>query len=257
MISNFTPNTDILIQYLDGTLTTEDTKKLIDRLKQDEDLKKELDQLSIAVQAVKKYGLKEKISGIHAEMMSKRDSAPKTKVRTLYFDFRNILKIAASLLLILVGYGVFTYLQVSPENLISPDVQAYSFRTTRNAEASEIKDMYEKKEYKNVLDLIEQKTSNHSEDNFIKANSYFALHDYSASAEYFENILKQRSTAKFLDESEYYLALCYIKLNKPAEALHLLSLIKADTNHKYHQKVNTTFMWKVKLLKFKTVSTVK
>lgn len=251
MISKFTPNTDILIQYLDGTLTAEDTKNLVERFNQDKDLKQELDQLSMAVQAVKKYGLKEKISGIHAEMMSKRDRTPKTKVRTMYFDLRNGLRIAASILLLLVGYGVYTYVHVSPDNLVSPELQPYSFRTTRNAETSELKQMYENKEYKNVLDLIEQNKLNQDEDNFMKANSYLGLHEYGRSAEYFENILKQHSDTKYHYESEYYLALCYIKLNKPVEALHLLSLIKADTNHKYHEKVNSTFMWKVKLLKFK------
>ena len=157
MIPNFTPNTDILIQYLDDELIPEDKLKLEEKLRSDAALRHELSNLSLAIKTVKNFGLKEKISGIHTEMMRERKPVQKAKgagTRTMLL--KSAIKIAASLLLLIIGYGVFTYLRLSPENIIPSQVDPYTFRISRAPEVNELRQAYDQREYTKVTTWVEQ-----------------------------------------------------------------------------------------------------
>lgn len=252
MIPNFTPNTDILIQYLDDELIPEDKLKLEEKLRIDAELRHELSNLSLAIKTVKNFGLKEKISGIHTEMMRELKPVQKAKgagTRTMLL--KSAIKIAASLLLLIIGYGVFTYLRLSPENIIPSQVDPYTFRISRAPEVNELRQAYDQREYTKVTTWVEQSKATGTTEKFLAANSYFGLHEYEKAAQYFGSILQDQSSEQYADESQYYLALSLLKLNKPDEALRYLTIIRQNKKHKFHDKATAGLIFKAKMLKNK------
>ena len=59
-----------LLQYLDGELPAIEKDDLEKQIAQDKDLQNELENLKLAKASIRSYGLKQKIAGIHEEMMN-------------------------------------------------------------------------------------------------------------------------------------------------------------------------------------------
>ena len=252
MIPNFTPNTEILIQYLDDELVPEDKLKLEEKLRIDTELRNELANLSLAIKTVKNFGLKERISGIHTEMMRELKPVQKAQVAgTRTILLRTAMKIAASFLLLILVYGVYTYLRLFPENIISSQVDPYTFRISRAPEVNELRQAYDQGEYTKVTTWVEQSKATGTIEKFLAANAYFGLHEYEKAAQYFNTLLLDQSSEQYADEAQYYLALCLLKLNKPADALSYLTTIRQNKKHRFHDKVTAGLIWKAKMLKNK------
>ena len=237
-------------------LIPEDKLKLEEKLRSDAALRHELSNLSLAIKTVKNFGLKEKISGIHTEMMRERKPVQKAKgagTRTMLL--KSAIKIAASLLLLIIGYGVFTYLRLSPENIIPSQVDPYTFRISRAPEVNELRQAYDQREYTKVTTWVEQSVEQSeatgTTEKFLAANSYFGLHEYEKAAQYFGSILQDQASKEYAEESQYYLALSLLKLNKPDEALRYLKIIRQNKKHKFHDKATAGLIFKAKMLKNK------
>ena len=68
-MDNSTQYDDELMRYIDGEMTESEKIDFEKQLAADRSLKQAMDNLQLAKDAVRSYGLKEKVSGIHQEMM--------------------------------------------------------------------------------------------------------------------------------------------------------------------------------------------
>ncbi|HEV7781230.1 MAG TPA: hypothetical protein VGO58_08180, partial [Chitinophagaceae bacterium] len=107
-MDNSTP--DILVQYLDGELSILEKQRLEQQLSQDGLMQEQLDSLRSTKEAIRLYGLKQKVSGIHVEMMEElQPGVKKMQPRSPGSKFiRYSIAVAASLVLVIAGYMIFS-----------------------------------------------------------------------------------------------------------------------------------------------------
>ena len=110
-----------LVQYLDGELKGADKDVMEQHLASDKNLRDELDSLIATREAVKMYGLQQKVSGIHQQMMQEMKT-PAGKINSTRRILRLGIAVAASVVLIvgsIIGYNFYS-LSFSPHFLRHP-----------------------------------------------------------------------------------------------------------------------------------------
>jgi tetratricopeptide (TPR) repeat protein len=113
---------------------------------------------------------------------------------------------------------------------------------------------WQQKNYSEVIRLASAMPAKGARANFFAAQSYLVLNDLPKAISNFEAVLRlNRQTAipLYQDESEYYLALAWLRHQQPAKALPLFIRIFNDSAHLYHDQVNWWFMGRLHLLKLK------
>lgn len=173
--------------------------------------------------ALRSYGLKQDIKRIHNEMMPALKRKP--PVRSL-FSYAN--RIAAAILILIVSAGILLYFTSTSSNLFNSRYEPYEESTQRGnaAVASEIKTKF----------LEGQKML--EEGNAVNAINIFT--------EIIES--NRESNDKILaDDTEYYLALAYLKANQPGNALRIFQGIQNNKTHLYNDKVTDWFLLRVKI----------
>jgi tetratricopeptide (TPR) repeat protein len=255
MNNNFT-NTDLLVQYLDSELSPEETLKLENELKQNTVLQQELENLTLAKDAVKMYGLKQQVGAILVEMMNKPAATEKpAKTGMVRSLARRSMKIAATLLVVLLGFGVYQYVSVSPDKLFTEKYQPYSLSVSRgSAGADAMENAYKERNYNAVINLFTGLQNAGQKENFLAGLAYQATNDYTKSIVSFNKVLSLNNAAGagiFKDDAEYYLALSYLKNKEIKSALPLFAGIRNNPDHLYNDKVTAGFMRRMKILDWK------
>lgn len=255
MNNNFT-KTDFLVQYLDGELSPEERLQLENELKQNTALQQELENLALAKDAVKMYGLKQKVGAVHSVMM-KEIAATEMPAKTgmIRNIARRSMKIAAALLVVLLGFGVYQYVSVSPDKLFAEKYQPYSFSVSRGAAAADaMENAYKERNYTGVINLFTVLQNGGQKENFLAGLAYLAVNDYAKGIVSFNKVLSLNNAAGasiFKDDAEYYLALSYLKNKEIKSALPLFAAIHTNPDHLYNDKVTAGFMRKLKILDWK------
>jgi len=94
--------------------------------------------------------------------------------------------------------------------------------------------LYEDGKYEKALETF--KKDNNINTNFYLGITNMELGNYEESVKNFSVIIKEDSI--FVDQSDWLLSLCYIKLNKKVDAILILSKIANDKNHyKYNESL--------------------
>ncbi len=256
-MNNNYSNTDILIDYIDNNLTGEEKIKVDAMLQNNSTLKTEFDNLVLAKSALAYYGIKQQVKLIHKEVMEKSIATEPLKneqavVKTM---IKWSMRIAASLLIIVCGLGVYQYATISSDKLYSENFTSYTMRVTRGeADATALVKDFNEKDYEGtikqyaVLDNIQQK------ENFIVALAYLETNKYNYAIEAFNAVLEKNSLSKeklYNDDAEYFLAMSYLKNNNIVLAMPIFERINNNSNHLYNDKVTNSFMRKLKLLSWK------
>lgn len=249
-------NTDFLIRYLDNELSAEEKEALHHELQQNKSLQDQLQNLSITQHVVKNYGLKMKVGQLHQEMMEEfRESKTIKKDVPVKALWPVLLRIAAGLLILVFSYGLYQYATVTPDTVFSNNYQPYSLGTSRSGQSNEvIVKAYQQKDYASVLTQYSSLSSPDQSALFFAGQSYFATRDYANATLCFNKLLALNSsthTRDFNDDTEYYLALSYLKTNSIKTAYPLLQQIHDNANHLYNDKVSSGVMRRLYFLKLK------
>jgi tetratricopeptide (TPR) repeat protein len=249
-------NTGLLVQYLDNELSTEEKLQLENQLKNNTAMQQELENLALSKDAVRTFGLKQKVAAIHKEMMNEMTSTQKISSPGLVKKMVRIsMKIAASLLLVMLGLGVYQYATVSPDKLFAENYQTYALSVSRGAGATDaMEKAYQQKDYGAVIKQFDILTNAGQKENFLAGQAYLATSKYAKAVECFNTILSLNTstrTTTFNDDAEYYLALSYLKDKNFKSAYPLFTSIHNNTNHLYNDKVNNSVMRQLKLLSWK------
>ena len=244
---------ELLIRYLDGELSGSEKEQLEKQLNTDKLLQEELQSLQLTRDAVRSYGLKQKVASIHEQMM-KEFSAPVRKINPGKRLIQYSLAIAASLILIFISIQAYTFFTLSPGKLFSGNYRSYELNTARSSgtEPTTIEKTYQEKKYSEVAALAENSTD--IEANFLGAMSNMELKNISKAIEEYKKAITLNEAANtniFKDEAEYYLALAYVQNKNYKQALDLMQKIHNNPNHLYHEKISNKFIRKVKWLNWR------
>lgn len=253
-MNNSTNNmSEKLLQYLDGELPESDKADLEQQLAANKTLRDELENLKLAREAVRSYGLKQEVAAVHQQMM-KEMQTPVREINSTRRLVRYSMSVAAGLLIIFMGITAYNYFSLSADKLFKENYQSYDLNTVRDgdtAEISTIEKAYREKKYEAVVAIINGAPSAIKED-FLKALSYTELGNNEKAISSFKQVIaknKAAGTEVLMDEAEYYLALTYIRNREYDHALDLLNKIHNDPGHLYYEKVSNSMINKVKRLR--------
>ena len=150
---------------------------------------------------------------------------------------------------------IYKYVTVSSGSLYGRYFDSYSLNTSRG-EATEtpIVTAYNAKDWKTVLSLSATPGPKDNQVEFLAGMAALQLNRCDDAITHFEQIIAvnaQASTDFYQDEAEYYLAISWLACNKVNQAMPILEKIKADANHKFHQKVASMSFFDLRLAQYK------
>jgi len=255
-MDNSTPDIyEKLVQYLDGELSDDEKNAVEQQLSADSALKQTYDKLLLAKEAVRQFGLKEKVGGIHHHMM-KELATPVKKISTAGKIIRYTITIAASVLLLISGYIAYDFFTLTSEKIFSSNFKPYNLSTVRDEGLNEdaFEKAYREKNYKLVLQLHESGAIRNQKNNFLCGIAALELNNNSKAINCFNEVIelnKKVELRELNDESEYYLFLSYLRNEDYDLALETMKSIRDNPNQLYKEKITWKLIQEVKLLKWR------
>ncbi len=253
MNNNFT-NTSLLIRLLDMELNVEERAEINNRLLTDSALAQELEKLKYTQLAVQGFGLRQQVASVHQLMMPEFQNSIQ-RPRSINQIVRLFMRVAAVLVFVIASAGMYFYFSVTPEKLVAENYSVYTIGTERDASnLSLIEEAFQRKEYDAVIQQLKNSASPVMKEYFFGGLAYLEKSDAANAIIQFKTIVDKNNTASIVeypDEAEYYLALSYLKNNDIASALPLYEKIHSDKLHRYHDKVSSWFLRKLKILHWK------
>lgn len=252
-MDNFTPEmNEKLVQYLDGALSGNDKDLLEQQLAADNNLQEALRNLQTTKEAVRLYGLKQKVAAIHPQMME-AFKAPVKQINSRRKILRYAVAIAASVVLFIGGYMAYNFYSLTPEKVFASNFQSYELVTNRDVSVgeSEIVRNYREKNFSAVIGVVYYREYT-TEELFVRGMAFAELRNNDSAIASFKKVLEANKTATkpvYNDEAEYYLALMYLRNKDYDNALELLNKIDEKPDHLYHNKVSGKLIRNVKMLK--------
>jgi predicted Zn-dependent protease len=159
----------------------------------------------------------------------------------LFTFTRNIkLGIAATILIV---FGLYFYNNLNPAKQDMQSLFASNYtvddlsleRGSANDSLENITALYNAKKYKEAFPIIKTYSQSHNDNGNIKialATCYFEASDFVNTEYTLQNLIVQNDAYK--EKAQWYLAMCYIKQEKKAKAIALLSSFEKD--HFYAEK---------------------
>jgi tetratricopeptide (TPR) repeat protein len=255
-MDNSTPDMpEKLVLYLDGELSGSEKNMLEQQLAADKSLQGELESLKSTREAIKLYGLKQKVAFVHGQMMGELQ-APVKKISSVRRMVRYSIAIAASLLLLIGGYWAYNFFTLSPDKVFASNYRSYELVTVRDGgtnEISAIEESYKEKKYAEVVGITFDRPFT-TKELFLRAMSYSELADNLKAIDEYKKVIALNEGAgasAFRQQAEYCLALCYIRTEDYDLALDILNKIHDAPDHLYKEKVSNKLIRQVKLLKWR------
>lgn len=255
-MDNSTPGkSEDLVRYLDGELPGGEQKLLEQQLATDEQLKQEYDNLLLTREAIRYYGLQQKVNEVHQgmmpELMMKVQKASPVRRMIKYS-----IGIAASIILLVGGFLLFNFFTLSPEKVFSANYQVYEPGTQRDGTTAEtpVEKAFREKNYQEIIRIHDAGEDHSQKGEFLCGIAALELKNNDKAVKCFNEVidLNKQTTADILnDDAEFYLSLSYIQDKDYDGALQLLNKIKTDPQHIYHEKVTNKLLRQVRMLKWK------
>ena len=165
------------------------------------------------------------------------------------------MRAAAVLIVIAIAYTAIIYATATPEKLYSEAFTDYSLETIRGTNAATaVEQAYRMGKWQHVVAELADIKLLSSQEMFLGGMAALHLNDPSRALQFFQGITDDNhtlSTSPFREESEFYLALTYIKLHKPRAAAKRLSAIKNNPQHLYYNQANRISALELSLLRWK------
>lgn len=255
-MDNFTHNDEeLLVQYLDGVLDEPAAQQVEERLASDTGFRDAYESLVLTKEAIKQFGLKNTVAGIHTEMM-KEMQPPVRNISSARRVLRYTMSAAAVLIVLIGSFILYNFYSLSAEKVFDSGFQSYELSTVRSGEAKEsnLEKAYREKSFAEVIKYYEADNDNSSKGAFLAGMSALEIMKTSEAIEYFKKALisnQQEGRNDYSDDAEYYLALSYIRNGDYDFALGLFHKIKDDSNHSYNKKVTAKLLRQIKMLKWR------
>jgi tetratricopeptide (TPR) repeat protein len=255
-MDNSTPDiTVLLIDHIDGILPADKKQQLEKQLAADPIIKEEWENLLGTAEAVKLYGLQQKVGTIHRDMMTELQTPVRT-ISPVRRIVRYTIAVAASVLLVALGITGYNFYQLSPDKVFTENYSFYEVSNTRGSGSTitEAEKAYQEKNYKEVISIHDQGSEAGQLTEFLAGVSALELDNNSKAITCFKEVMetnRQTNNKMLEDEAEYYLSLSYIRNRDYDFALELMKKIQDDPGHLYNEKITGKLIRQVKLLKWR------
>jgi tetratricopeptide (TPR) repeat protein len=257
-MDNFTQQNESLMRYLDGEMSQTEREEFEKKLTSDENLRRQLEDLQTARDAIKMYGLKQQVASVHRELMEEtKPGAVIRKMSSTRRFARYSLRVAASIVFIGVCLLAYRFFSLSPDKLYSEKYNSFELSTLRGEnenQATEIEKAYRQKNYKDVLALSAKYPEKNIKDEFLAGISCLELNKPSEAVDLFNKVIIRDQNSDhpvYKDDAEYYLALSYLRAKNYEKALELMNAIHENPSHLYREKFTKGFIRKVKILNWR------
>lgn len=189
-----------------------------------------------------------------AGLLNKTISKPaKGKLSSIRRAVRVTMAAAAILIFIVVAIGGYKFYKLAPETLYNEVYIEYNLATARvaeNAADSQIEDMYQQKDFAGIIKEAKRKVELNDRDYLLTGLSHLQLND-PFSAIYFFKKLTGNKLSWYQQDAEYYLVMAYLKNRDYDHAITLMQKIKNHSGHVYRERFTSSFIGKVKMLKWR------
>lgn len=256
MSDNFTIN-ERLHRYFDGELEPAQAAVMERELAASATLQEELQNLRIARYGLLQLGMKNRIAGIHREMMdemAQQRGQEETPVRTVKKSKWWMIAAAAAAVTLLLLLTVFQ--QKAGGSLTAGDMFAANYRayetTHVRGNAGAIENAYIQKQYGLVIELYNGMPQPGVKDKFFTACAYLETGDAAKASTLYGQVISANKSGLdtgYLEDAEYYQAMAYLKLGNIAAARFIFQTINNNKQHLYSDKVNDAWMLQLEKLK--------
>lgn len=258
MQDNSTPDTtEMLIRYMDGELDAAENARIESLLQTDASAREQYQFFLAAKGIVRSEGLRLRVAGIQRDFIADRnisETTPATnKKRTSFFTpFMNI---AAVLVFLLVGYGTFQYLTITSRKVYDDAYISYQLPVNRGeGSTTRIDELYNDGDYKSVINSFNTIRSKTQKDYFLAGLSYLQLNDAKDAVQALEQVEVLNASADkkgYVQQTDYYLMLAYIKAGEISKAEKKLDKIRSDKAHLFYENAGAITHTQLMILKWK------
>lgn len=233
---------DLVDQYREGSLTDKQRTEIERQLKENPEFAAEFDRHNLMIDGIRFSGrktLKRKLDAWDLELDEVSDEPERHKIKPA---FRWYSIAAAIAFFILAGMVINAILPSSNERIVADVYQPYEYipQTTRGEKGDEnaneeIFEYYDHKEYAKTIELLAVLDESQQTvlSDFIFANSYQAIGDYSEAILLYEKIAEGNTI--YSSSAKWYLSLCHLSQQNTELAKSLL-LELAESKSSYSEK---------------------
>lgn len=248
---------EMLIRYIDDELSPDERTSTEKILRENADVDERYQYLLAAKQAIRSQKLKQRVQAAHNEYLHTEVPVKMIQQKIVKSSsfFRALMRVAAVFIALIAGFGIFEYGTTTDQSVYRENFINYELPVNRGAgNMSNIDSLYSSANYTEVINAFEGNQQRNQKEYFITAQSFLHLDKADKAISAFEEvkILNDRSDEKyFADETDYYLALAYIKSGRIDEAETLLNKITSDKHNLFYNKAKDISSFKLKILKLK------
>ena len=171
------------------------------------------------------------------------------------FGVREILRygmaIVAVIILIVAVIKTYQFLQLSADGLYKEVFVNYELPLSDDSSSAKmvkIENLYRKKSFKAIIAEAKKPRVPDDKTFLLIGISYLETNDPFNAIATFRQI---KPGGNYKQEAQYYLSLAYLKNNDYDQALGLMQQIKNNNSHPYHEHFSSSFLNKIKTLKWK------
>ena len=246
---------DLIDRYLRNELSGTEKATFEQKVADYPDFRQEVEDMRISQEVIRSYAMREEIKSIRKAMLEENQSNTSTAAQPFRFY---AVRIAASVLLLIVALAAFQYASLSGDKLYAEKSLVYQTETSRGAQAegeeAQAFTYYQQEDYQRYLENYEQWTSPSTKATFLAGNAYLQSADTRKAIAAFQAVLEKNARSdqkQFQDDAEYYLSLALVKNEDYAQALSILESIADNPAHKYHNMADTYYLWKLRMMQWK------
>lgn len=167
------------------------------------------------------------------------------KTQAPVIAFKWVARIAAVLILLAGTWLAYMYTTTTSAGLYAEIYEPYSVNTDRNLVTDisphNMVEEYRNKNYARVIEVFKSLPNTNNREKFLVASAYHETGFQQEAVQQLQEIIvfnKLHNGRLYQDEAEFFLGLCYLKMNRNAEALSMFRKIYEDPGHTFHAKVS-------------------
>jgi predicted translin family RNA/ssDNA-binding protein len=251
-------NEQLLINYLDRALEEREMREMEALINSDKETHKQWQFLQLAVDAVEYSAIYDQVASVRENF---RTIQPVEVLQTSnkkparIFRMSRALRVAAAVLLLMVGAGSWKFFTVNATRVYEQAFIGYTLPTTRGqATITDIEEAYRLQNWNAVIATIDRLSLADNKALFLSGMANLQLKQYAEASMLFEQILQNNTQAGkdlYHDEAQYYLALSELGGHNTQQAVKLFQQIQADKGHKYHAQAEKIGNLDLQILKIK------
>lgn len=251
-------NEHLLINYLDRTLEEREMREMEALINSDLETRKQFQFLKLAVDAVEYSAIYDQVASVRenfrtihpVEVLQTSNKRP-----ARVFRMSKALRVAAAVLLLIVGAGSYKFFSVNATHIYEQAFIDYTLPTTRGqATITDIEKEFRLQNWNGVIATVDRLSLTDNKALFLSGLAHLQLKQYAEASMLFEQVLQsntQTGNDLYHDEAQFYLALSELGGHNTQQAVKLFQQIRADKGHKYHAQAEKIGNLDLEILKIK------